>query len=76
MTRPKHAPSFTLDCIPCGETYFSKSAGPHTCDLCGGALLVRREGAEPFEAGSYAEAGLQSAVGLATLPMFSGGEQA
>lgn len=38
---------YTLDCPPCGETYWADTPGPHTCELCGGPLTVRQPGAEP-----------------------------
>lgn len=46
--------SNTWDCVPCEMTYFAfkGTEPPYFCD-CGKALRQRREGAEPYEAGSY-----------------------
>lgn len=46
-------PLLTLDCPACFETYYFRTAGPHKCEDCGGLLLVRIDGKEPFEPGSY-----------------------
>lgn len=55
VKKPK-APLLNLDCLACQETFFFRTPGPHACELCGGPLLVRTDGAEPYEPESYTDA--------------------
>jgi hypothetical protein len=48
-------PLLTFDCLNCETTWWGRFPGSRICPDCGGTLLQRIEGAEPFEPGSYVE---------------------